>query len=69
LPSDSLASYDFTKFRGPTEEQLQTMYEKLLIIHVDKVKIPTLLALGVVDLRLPPSQVKQWFDKYMGTTD
>jgi acylaminoacyl-peptidase len=59
--AESLGSYDFTKFRGPTQEQLQTMYEKSPIIHVDKVKTPTLLALGMVDLRVPPSQGKEWY--------
>jgi acylaminoacyl-peptidase len=59
--AESLGSYDFTKFRGPTQEQLFTMYEKSPIIHVDKVKTPTLLALGMVDLRVPPSQGKEWY--------
>jgi acylaminoacyl-peptidase len=33
------------------------------IIHVNKVKAPTLIALGSKDLRVPPSQGKLWYNR------
>jgi acylaminoacyl-peptidase len=58
---ECLGSYDFTQFRGPTQDQLMKMYEMSPIVHVDKIKTPTLVALGMVDLRVPPSQGKEWY--------
>ena len=59
--AESIGSYDFTKFRGPTAEQIEKMYQKSPILHVDKVKTPTLVALGMKDLRVPPSQGLEWY--------
>jgi acylaminoacyl-peptidase len=58
---ECLGSYDFSKFRVPTAEQLTKMYEKSPIVHLEKVTTPTLVALGMVDLRVPPSQGKEWY--------
>jgi acylaminoacyl-peptidase len=48
-------------YRGPTGEELTVMYEKSPISMIDKVQTPTLIALGLKDLRVPPSQGKEWY--------
>jgi acylaminoacyl-peptidase len=48
-------------FRGPTLEETQVMYEKSPIVNVSNVETPTLIALGLADLRVPPSQGKEWY--------
>ena len=48
-------------YRGPTQEEVKTMYEKSLISRISNVKTPTLIALGLKDLRVPPSQGKEWY--------
>ncbi|KAL3932382.1 MAG: hypothetical protein SGBAC_010873 [Bacillariaceae sp.] len=59
--AETLGKYDFTKFRGPDSDELQTMYATSPIVHVSKVKTPTLMALGMKDLRVPPSQGMEMF--------
>ena len=56
-----MGEYDQSKFRGPTAEQIVKMYEKSPVLRVDRVKTPTLVALGLADLRVPPSQGLEWF--------
>ena len=58
---EAMAEYDQSKFRGPNPDQLMKMYEKSPVRLVHQVKAPTLLALGLVDLRVPPSQGLEWF--------
>jgi len=58
---ETLASYDYSKFRGPTSEEMQLMYAKSPIQHVHKVRTPTLVALGMADQRVPPSQGQEWY--------
>ena len=53
--------YDQLVFRGPTSDQLMKLYEKSPVSLVHQVKAPTLIALGLVDLRVPPSQGLEWF--------
>jgi len=58
---EAMGEYDLSKFRGPTLDQVAKMYEKSPVALVHQVKTPTLLALGLVDLRVPPSQGLEWF--------
>jgi acylaminoacyl-peptidase len=58
---EACGSYDWKQFRPPTADQLQTMWEKSPVRHVEAVKTPTLVALGLKDLRVPPSQGLEWF--------
>ncbi|XP_076752190.1 acylamino-acid-releasing enzyme isoform X2 [Xylocopa sonorina] len=44
-------------------EMLVKMFKCSPIIHVDKVKAPTLLCIGSNDLRVPPSQGKLWYQR------
>ena len=37
------------------------MWEKSPVRYVENVKTPTLVALGLSDLRVPPSQGKEWY--------
>lgn len=59
--AEALGKYDFSNFRGPDADELQIMYAKSPIVHVSKVKTPTLVALGMEDLRVPPSQGMELF--------
>ena len=52
---------DPDKFRGPTKDQLMTMYDASPIRYADAVVAPTLVALGLRDLRVPPSQGLEYF--------
>lgn len=56
-----MGEYDQFVFRGPTSQQLVKMYEKSPVSLVHQVKAPTLVALGLVDMRVPPSQGLEWF--------
>jgi len=49
------------EFRGPTADQIMKMYEKSPVSRVKEVKAPTLIALGLVDLRVPYSQGMEWY--------
>jgi acylaminoacyl-peptidase len=59
--AEALGAYDASKFRGPTLEEMSAMYAKSPIVNAGKVKTPTLVGLGMVDLRVPPSQGKEWY--------
>jgi acylaminoacyl-peptidase len=58
---ETCGTYNFKEFRGPTVEEMTTMWQKSPIAHVNKVKTPTMVALGMVDLRVPPSQGMEWY--------
>ncbi len=53
--------FDWTKFYSPTQEELATMYANSPVAHVRNVVTPTLVALGLSDQRVPPSQGQEWF--------
>ena len=53
--------HNWDKYRPPSSDELELLYKKSPIKFVDRVKTPTLVALGLEDLRVPPSQGKEWF--------
>ena len=48
--------YDFSDFRPPNKKEVGVMWDNSPIAHLDHVKAPTLIALGLKDRRVPPSQ-------------
>lgn len=54
-------SYDWSQYRVPTESELSSMRQCSPIQYVSRVKTPTLIGLGLCDLRVPPSQGLEWF--------
>ena len=58
---ETLGSYKYSDFRPPTRDQLGIMWDKSPIAHIDDVVAPTLIALGMKDLRVPPSQGLEFF--------
>jgi acylaminoacyl-peptidase len=59
--AECMGLYDASTFKGPTFAQLEAMYSKSPASRVDRVKSPTLIAIGMSDLRVPPSQGLEWF--------
>jgi len=49
------------EFRAPYKEELGVMYDMSPIKHVSKVQAPTLVALGMSDQRVPPSQGLEFY--------
>jgi len=47
--------------RGPTREELDAMWRASPIAHLDGVVAPTLIALGLQDRRVPPSQGMEYY--------
>ena len=45
--------YDYTSFRAPTGNELQEMHKMSPVSYISNVKTPTLIALGLKDLRVP----------------
>ena len=58
---ESTGSYDFDTFKVPSADQLDKMFKSSPAYHVKNVKSPTLVAIGMSDLRVPPSQGKEWY--------
>lgn len=54
-------SYEWQRFSGPTDEQLSKMWMASPIAHIGNVTTPTLIALGLQDRRVPPSQGYEWY--------
>ena len=53
--------YNFSDYRTPTKEELDVMWDKSPIAHMDKAVAPTLMALGMKDRRVPPSQGIEYY--------
>jgi acylaminoacyl-peptidase len=53
--------YNPRKFRAATSEELQIMWKASPIRYSDKVVVPTLIALGMADKRVPPSQGLEFY--------
>jgi len=58
---EACGRYDWLTYRPPTSDELQQMRDVSPIARVANVQTPTLVALGLSDLRVPPSQGMEWF--------
>jgi acylaminoacyl-peptidase len=58
---EAVGSYDWTQYRPPNQQQLCAMWDASPVRHMESVKAPTLVALGLSDLRVPPSQGLEWY--------
>lgn len=59
---EGLGGYDWSTYRPPmNKEEVSIMWSKSPIRHVAYVQTPTLIALGMQDLRVPPSQGLEWY--------
>ncbi|EJK69297.1 hypothetical protein THAOC_09459 [Thalassiosira oceanica] len=54
-------TYDFSRFSGPSRQELEKMWESSPIAYLANVKAPTLVALGMKDRRVPPSQGLEYY--------
>lgn len=53
--------YHWNEYRPPRRDELVAMYECSPVRSIHAVKTPTLVALGLSDLRVPPSQGLEWY--------
>jgi len=58
---EACGKYNWQQYRPPSPEELRVMWDKSPVRHVEHVKTPTLVALGLSDLRVPPSQGLEWY--------
>jgi acylaminoacyl-peptidase len=58
---EAIGSYNWREYMPPTSTSIRMMWDKSPIRHVDRVQTPTLVALGMQDLRVPPSQGLEWY--------
>jgi acylaminoacyl-peptidase len=58
---EATGSYDWTRYQPPTKQELVAMWSASPIQHIQNVKAPTLVSLGLSDLRVPPSQGLEWY--------
>jgi acylaminoacyl-peptidase len=58
---EACGKYNWGEFRPPSQDELRIMWEKSPVRYAENVKTPTLVALGLSDLRVPPSQGKEWY--------
>jgi acylaminoacyl-peptidase len=54
-------SYDWVRYRPPTPAELKIFYGVSPIQFVQNVRAPTLIAIGLKDLRVPSSQGLEWY--------
>jgi acylaminoacyl-peptidase len=53
--------YNFANFRPPNRDEVGIMWDKSPIAHLNNVKAPTLMAIGMKDRRVPPSQGLEYY--------
>ena len=58
---EARGSYHWDVYRPPNKDDLDAFYAKSPIQHIHHVRTPTLVALGMKDLRVPPAQGLEWF--------
>mmetsp|Transcript_10300 Transcript_10300/g.15627 ORF Transcript_10300/g.15627 Transcript_10300/m.15627 type:complete len:825 (+) Transcript_10300:104-2578(+) len=56
-----IGKYKWDNFRAPSKEENDKMWDNSPIAHLENVKAPTLVALGMKDRRVPPSQGLEYF--------
>jgi len=56
-----IGKYDWDNFRAPSKEENDKMWDNSPIAHLENVKAPSLIALGMKDRRVPPSQGLEYF--------
>jgi acylaminoacyl-peptidase len=56
-----IGKYEWDNFRAPSKEENDKMWDNSPIAHLENVKAPTLVALGMKDRRVPPSQGLEYF--------
>jgi acylaminoacyl-peptidase len=58
---EATGSYDWQSFGSPSLEEMTEFYKKSPTQYIKRVRTPTLVALGMKDLRVPPSQGLEWY--------
>ena len=58
---EARGSYHWNVYRPPNKDDLDAFYAKSPIQYIHNVRTPTLVALGMKDLRVPPAQGMEWF--------
>lgn len=53
--------YNWKQYRSASKEELDIMWEASPIKHAMSVETPTLIALGLEDQRVPPSQGREYY--------
>jgi acylaminoacyl-peptidase len=58
---EATGSYDWQSYKPPSLDEMTEFYKKSPIQYIKRVRTPTLVALGMKDLRVPPSQGLEWY--------
>lgn len=58
---EALGKYDFGRFKAAGKEELGVMWDKSPVAHASKVTGKVLVAVGMRDLRVPPSQGLEYY--------
>jgi acylaminoacyl-peptidase len=62
---ECFGNYDWKQFGPPTKDEIAIMYDlspvSRSVSRIKQVKTPTLVGLGLADLRVPPSQGLEWY--------
>ena len=59
-------NFDQINGRGISQEELKLFHERSPSTYASQVKCPTLVMLGALDLRVPPSQGRYWANLLKG---